>query len=265
MPASLPSQWTKLRKTVNRGQFLQRLNGMLVTPRLVWTPKSSDTTTATTDEAVTGRTLTFDATVASRLLLQGRGTKQTFTAASSQYGTTPDTVDMSFGNATVDSAFSIIALINVASSGTDREIVSKWNTSAWEWTLRINATTNLLNMILDDVSVPVNASRASNAAIGLGAWHLVGMTYDGTGGATAANGITLYQDGAVIASTATNSGTYVAMENTVTAIEIGSSTVHTSGFMDGTMALVAVTAVALTAAQHASITSLCRRYFTVPT
>lgn len=52
-------------------------------------------------------------------------------------------------------------------------------------------------------------------------WHHIAATYDSTGGSTAANGITLYVDGAAVDSTATNESTYVAMENTATKARIG--------------------------------------------
>ena len=93
----------------------------------------------------------------------------------------------------------------------------------------------------------------------------LGKTYTAaTGGATAANDITLYQNGAVIASTATNAGTYVAMENGTEPVEIGSNLTHTANYFDGSMALVAVCQKALSAADHLAIHTLCRSYFGVP-
>lgn len=53
-------------------------------------------------------------------------------------------------------------------------------------------------------------------------WHFVAATYDSTGGATAAGGMTLYVDGAVATSTAHNYTNYVAMEDTVAKVRIGS-------------------------------------------
>ena len=47
------------------------------------------------------------------------------------------------------------------------------------------------------------------------------MTYDGRGGATAANGITIYVDGVSVSLTRVNSPAYVAMENLTAPVQIG--------------------------------------------
>lgn len=64
-------------------------------------------------------------------------------------------------------------------------------------------------------------SVVSDDALSVG-WRFVAMTYDSTGGATAANGIILYVDGSAVDSTATNEADYVAMENTAIKVRIGS-------------------------------------------
>jgi hypothetical protein len=117
-------------------------------------------------------------------------------------------------------------------------------------------TTNALNQ---------DTVRSSDAAITQGSWRLFGATYSAaTGGATAGNDISLYQDGAVIASTPTNNASYVAMGDKGGPVEIGSIIAHTAHFMDGSLALIAVCQKALSAADHAAIAALCRRYFKVP-
>ena len=70
----------------------------------------------------------------------------------------------------------------------------------------------------------------------------------------------LYQDGAVIASTVTNVGTYVAMENTSAVVAIGALSEGIQG-MDGTMAMVALVAGVLSAAQMVAIKTLVNQYF----
>src|SRR5688500_10685499 len=102
---------------MTRAAFIVRLIGILGDVRLLWLPKAADTTTSITDDP-SFRTVTWDATVASRLSSLGRGTSQSFVAASSQYGTTPDTADLSFGDGAADSAFSIIAFANVTDTAT---------------------------------------------------------------------------------------------------------------------------------------------------
>jgi hypothetical protein len=52
-------------------------------------------------------------------------------------------------------------------------------------------------------------------------WNFVAGVYDGTGGSTAADGITLYVNGAAVDSTAYNDADYVDMHNTATDVLIG--------------------------------------------
>jgi hypothetical protein len=55
----------------------------------------------------------------------------------------------------------------------------------------------------------------------LATWVCLGITYSGVGGASAGNGITMYLNGALRASTATNDASYVAMENLTCNLKIG--------------------------------------------
>lgn len=250
------------RQRLNSRWLRKRLLPILGDTRLLWMPRPGDATTALTTETSAGRVVTYDATVAARLSSLGRGYAQTFDGAAN-YGTTPDTADLSFGNGTTDQAFSIVALANVTDTAASRRLVAKNAASNQEWVFGIGGS-DLLTLLIGDQSAGVSAFRLANGAATQGSWRLFGGTYDGTGGATAANGMTLYQDGAVIASVATNDAGYVAMENLAAAVEIGSDTAHTANFMQGSLALVAVCAKALTAADHAAIFAVCRRYFGVP-
>jgi hypothetical protein len=55
----------------------------------------------------------------------------------------------------------------------------------------------------------------------LGSWHHVAVTYDGRGGATAADGIAIYVDGALQGVFRINDAAYVAMENGTAPLEMG--------------------------------------------
>ena len=253
-----------LKTAPNPERFRAALRAILGDTRLLWMPQRPDTTTVLTFETIPGRVVTWDATVLARLSALGPfgGMAQTFNGTS-EFGTTPDTANLSF-NGTTDTAFSIVVLANVTNTAATRALVMKWTTAQTEWNLQITGS-DLLALVMGDVSAGVNASRSSDAVITQDSWRLFGVTYDGTGGATAANGITLYQDGAVIASTATNNASYVAMENGSALGEIGSNTGGTSAFFPGSMALAAVCQKALSAADHAAIYHLCRQFFGVPT
>ena len=251
---------------LNREKFRRSLLVVLGDCRLLWLARQGDTTTSVSVETSSGRVITWDGDVSSRLTAFGGfgGAAQSFAVASSQYGDTPDTANLSFGNGTVDTPFSIIALANVTDTAGLRTFVSKWDNTAREWIFRVGAT-DLLQAVLTTSALNQDTLRTSDAAITQGSWRLFGMTYTAaTGGATAGDDITLYQDGAVIASTATNNALYAAMSDKDSPAEIGSLIAHTLHFFDGSMALVAVTAKALTAADHAAVAALCRRMFGVP-
>lgn len=257
----------RLTRSVFRSRLIAALGGDV---RLLWMPRSSDTTTATTEETPTGQVITWDATVASRLSKLGLGYAQSFTAGSSQYGTAPDTSNLSFGNGTTDSSFSIVAVLNVTDTAVARFIIGKDAApgAAGEWSFGLTSG-DVLRLVVADQSVPALAFLTSNAAVTQGTAVLLGGTYDVTAGSgsTAANGMALYQNGAAIAATATNnsSGVYVAMENLTDVIEIGTVATHAaSTFFEGSMALIAICAKALSAADHAAINVLCRRYFGYP-
>ena len=55
----------------------------------------------------------------------------------------------------------------------------------------------------------------------IGSWHHLAVTYDGRGGPTAADGITVYVDGVAVALFRETSPTYVAMENLAAPLVIG--------------------------------------------
>lgn len=256
IPAYLPSP--------TPARFRSQLGSILGDARLIWLPQANDTTTGRTFETSTGRVVTYDATVAARLSRLGRGMAQSFSSAGSQFGSTPDTDNLSFGNGTADSAVSGIALVNVTDTAAVRAIVTKYDTSNIEWRFIVDVN-DKLNFVVTDNSAGVEAFRVSDSAITQGSWRLFGFSYDGRGGATAADGMTLYQDGAVIASTASNNAGYVAMENLTAAVEIGSRTAHTAHFFDGSMALVAVAQKNMSTNDHGAVLARCRRFFGVPT
>lgn len=243
-----------------RAQFVGQLLTILGDTRLLWMAQSGDTTTST-GKSLNQGTITWDATVAARLSALGLGYAQTFDG-SANYGTVPDADIYSFGNGTTDSAFSVVALANVTNTAVARRILTKYNNGATarEWHFSVTGS-DTLTLTLYDESVDKVPNRTSNAAITMGSWALFGATYSAaTGGATAANDITLYQNGAVLASTATNDVSYVAMENLGASLAIGAQADPTLYFQ-GSLALVALCQKSLTASDHWAIKSLINYYF----
>lgn len=161
------------------------------------------------------------------------------------YLTLGDHDDFSFGNSLVDSAFSVGGWIQVVDGGW-QSIITKWDDTgnAREWALFISDTEKP-DFYLFDESLDKQPHRITNSAVNVG-WHFIVVTYDGTGGATAANGITFYVDGVSVASTATNDAAYVAMENLGASVEVGAYLVSSLPFI-GDMGMVFITKEKLTA------------------
>jgi hypothetical protein len=132
--------------------------------------------------------------------------------------------------------------------------MSKWDGAAAgqpEWIVALDATENL-TLFCYDQSATAQCLRATNAALSVG-WHhfsIVGDFANG-GGATQMNNVLIYVDGVVVASTATNSGAYVGMENLTALPKVGcfANAGANTGFFAGDMGRLFVTAEALTAAQ----------------
>lgn len=137
--------------------------------------------------------------------------------------------------------FSIGAWVNVTDTANTRVILAKWNATSGsevrEWQFGINDSDGLF-LLLEDESANVQTQRASDATITQGSLRFFVMTYDGAGGATAGDTITLYDNGAVLASTATNNASYVGMEdlNTLPTLGFNTGVSAPGNFFSGTMA-----------------------------
>ncbi|KKK77206.1 hypothetical protein LCGC14_2855930, partial [marine sediment metagenome] len=138
---------------------------------------------------------------------------------------TPDVDAFTFIEGT-NGTFSVSAWVFVTDTAALSIIMSKWDTnSKREWILFLTEE-NKLELRLHDQDVDKFARRTSDTVLENG-WRLVTCTYDGENvswtGATAANFIILYVDGAAAASTATNDVDYVKMENLGSKFAIGAS------------------------------------------
>ena len=244
-----------------RARFIGQLLAITGDTRLLWLPAGSDTTTST-DQSLNGLTFNYNATIAAQLSRLGLGYQVSFDGTT-DYASVADTSLLSFGNGSADSAFSIIALVNVTDTAAAKQILSKNdNANQQEWEFSIGST-ELLNVKLFDESAGVAAQRSTSTAVTVGGWALLAMTYTAaTGGATAGNDITIYQNGVVKTSTATNNASYVAMENLTSPVGLGMYIPSSPAlFFAGSMALAVVCQKALTASEHWAIHQLCQGYF----
>jgi len=182
---------------------------------------------------------------------------------STEYAYSADANEFSFGDASNDSAFSVLAWVEVVDTANAQMILAKYTTSAdREWGLQLS-TTEAAQLVCRDESIGVSTTRTADAGMSAG-WHCVCSTYDGTGGATALDGTNaaIYVDGVVVASTAVNQATYVAMENLTGVLTIGRQGT-TTGWFAGDMGLVSLWGEELTAAKVWKLYCITRGYYGV--
>ncbi len=229
--------------------------------RALWSPVAAEGLTMP-DAAIGGAFWTHNVSPVGRLVQVGQGYGLTFNG-STQSVSTPDRNDLSFVSGT-DQPFTVFALANVTDTANGRAFGAKFAGVSFEYEFRVT-TTDLLSLLVLNSDGTHFASRDSSAAITMGSFRLFGGTYSAaTGGATAANDMTLYENGAVKASAATNDALYTTMTSGTSPLEAGSSGGAGTRFMQGTMSLFMLCAGNLSASVHAQMLTLCRSYFGTP-
>ena len=231
--------------------------------RLFWAPQPIPAgVTVTYDEL--GNPITWGTAPAARIAAHGLGYSQSFDGATAGHvGVIADADKFSFGDGSADfpRGFSVFMVGNVTDSAALRVPLAKDDVvTGREWDWRFSAT-DIQTVFFRDQSVPVNPTRDSDAAISMGAVHSYGWSYLPTGaGATAMNGVTQYEDGAVKASTATNQATYVAQENTAGALGLG-GTSNSSNIYLGTISLMILASGFIGAAAQLAMTARARQFY----
>jgi len=170
-----------------------------------------------------------------------------------------DAPNLSFGTGTTDSAFTIEMRIRADNVNAKRQLIGKWGEGTNQ-EYRVYFAAGTLRVDLRDQSSGGLASVFTsllNLSTLLGSWHHVAVTYDGRGGATAADGIAIYVDGALQGVFRINDAAYVAMENGTAPLEIGregpSWNMYDGGLDDVRMWNVARSASAIQAAMNAEL------------
>jgi len=145
-----------------------------------------------------------------------------FDSASSQYINAGDSDVFSFTNGSNDLPFTFSSWVYFDSTSGSRAILGKDNgTTQREYAL-FSTNNGTLKIFLKNLNTGTQCHRETdNAVFSTGQWYHVAVLYDGSGGSTAANGITLYIDGTVAASTAVNHGSYSHMSKTTADFNIG--------------------------------------------
>ena len=141
-----------------------------------------------------------------------------------------DNDNLSFGNASIDSAFSISAWVNMTDA-TRFRVVSKLNGSNAEYAFFTSAADQLYFVLYDNTtSNRISRFTSSTLTSYQGTWiHLV-ATYSGSG---SSGGLKIYLNNTRIDNTTSNVGGYTAMHNTAAPFEIGKySTSRAIGLID---------------------------------
>jgi hypothetical protein len=164
-----------------------------------------------------------------------------------------DDAAYTFGSGAADVAFSVGAWIrpNAIASNT---VIAKYDAAgtAREWRLWIDAA-GKLDLELYDESADTTEVATSTAALTAGQMVMVTATYDGT---EAAPTVYLYVNYTAVSTGATTeTGAYVAMEDTATPLTVGCSgtTALPAEEFHGRIALPWITGKALTAAEVAQL------------
>jgi len=158
------------------------------------------------------------------------GTSLDFELSSSHYLNFGDHNDFSFGNGTSDVPVSMEAWFKLESLGATRTIIAKYPASSGndEWHWAVDATGKMY-LALFDTAGGTNflIIRSASNVITVGKWYYVAWTYNGSG----EGGVTLYLNGVEDPQTETLYGTYNAMGNKTSVMQVGRYAA--TGYWDG--------------------------------
>lgn len=148
-----------------------------------------------------------------------------------EYMNVTDVDNLSFGNGTTDSPFSISAWVKM-NDATRFRIVGKYDSNL-EYLFSTGGTDKIVFNCYDNSTSARIGRQYSTALTSFeGQWiHLV-ATYNGS---SSSSGLKIYLNGSRVDDTDSNSGTYTAMENTTAPLEIGKNlTTYANGLIDET-------------------------------
>ncbi len=143
-----------------------------------------------------------------------------------------DNSNLSFGNGSTDSPFSISAWVKMTDA-TRFRIVSKSGATNLEYLFSTGGSDTLVFNLYDN-STGSRIGRLYSTALTSfqGSWIHLAATYSGNGSST---GLKIYLNGSRVDNTDSNSGSYTAMENTTQPLYIGKfTTTYANGNVDET-------------------------------
>ncbi|MBT7706050.1 LamG domain-containing protein, partial [archaeon] len=161
-----------------------------------------------------------------------------------------DTADLSFGDGSLDSPFSVAMWMKKDQSDSYARVFKgdHSDTGRLEWSV-----TDSSIRLYDDTGSNAIHSTADSLLTDTANWYHVIATYDGS---ESENGLTLYRNGVEIPSTNAETGTYVAMHSTDKILSIGGSLVEDptyKAFTNGSIDNVQIFNRVLTASEIANL------------
>jgi hypothetical protein len=150
--------------------------------------------------------------------------------AADEYWEFTDSDDLSFGDGSTDSAFSVICLIN-PNNVNDSNIISKMDSTTaslqrewrFEWW-----STNYIRFGTNDNGASIGRRYTGSLSGDIGSWHTYIGTYNGN---STNSGFAIYRDGTRIDDANSYGGTYTAMSNT--SAKVGNYEISTTGEKEG--------------------------------
>jgi hypothetical protein len=175
------------------------------------------------------------------------------TNGSDEHVTTPDAAYYSRDDAGGANGFSLGMWVNLSSLDACLGM-DKGNGSDDEWEWHISTSTGKQKFRLIDVSVAKKPHRETSTAMVINRWYFVSATYDGAGGANAADSLHCYTDGVLNDAAASNEALYVGMEADIGGLSLFVNEALSSGWLPGKVAGGPLspffTQIELTAAQN---------------
>ena len=146
-----------------------------------------------------------------------------------------DSDSLSFGNGATDSPLTIELWFRPSSMTARQNLIGKWRGSASVQEYKLYIAPGTIRLDLMDSARQVQMSARSNTDLGAlaGGWHHLAVTYDGRGGPSAADGITIYVDGVAVPMFRVNNASYVAMSNTSAIVQIGRESAQWNQYSGG--------------------------------
>lgn len=152
-----------------------------------------------------------------------------------------DNNSFSFGNGTVDTAFSIAAWVNPTNFSSNRWIAAKRSsggTSAEEYQVFINTSGAVIFSVFSGGGTSIFIGGATQGTLTAGVWSHIIATYDPA--QSGINRMKIYINGVSQTLTNNSTGTYVAMNNTASPFSIGFGTAPNANSFLGSLTEVTV-------------------------